>query len=234
MNGEEKLNGNEIHTDSKALKRIENFWYHYKWPTIIVCFFTIVFLVCTLQMCNKKSYDVTVVYAGPYSMDSAGASDVKDVLNIVIPSDYDEDGEKSTELISYLIYTKEQIEKIEAESSQYIDRAYASSESQNFYNYAATEAGICFVDPSLYNSLKESDRLISVTGVLGYAPKGLVDDNGVRLSETDIYNEYAVLQKLPADTVVCLLRKQLTKKEDVYAKEQETFKAIVNYNAAEK
>ena len=234
MNDREKLGDNAIHTDSKALKRIENFWYHYKWPTIIVCFFAIVVIVCTMQICNKKSYDMTVVYAGPYHMDSDKASNIKSVLNYVIPEDFDGDGEKSTELISYMIYTKEQIEKLEAESSQFVDRAYVSSENQNFFNFASTEAGICFLDPSLYQTLKESDRLISISGLLGYTPEGIIDDNGMRLSDMQIYKEYTVLQDMPADTVVCMLRKQLTKKDDVYKNELDTFEAIIEFNSAEK
>ena len=133
-----------------------------------------------------------------------------------------------------MIYTKEQIEKTEAQSSQIVDRAYISNENQNFFNYTSTEAGICFLDPSLYQTLKDSDRLVSVTATLGYSPEGLIDDNGVRLSETEIYKEYAVIREMPADTVVCMLRKQLTKKENAYSAELETFKALLSYNSVEK
>ncbi len=231
MNGNEKLGDNAIRTDSKVAKWLENFWYHYKWPTIIVCFFAIVIMVCTVQMCNKKSYDVSIVYAGPYQMAQNKDSDVKSVMNFVMPKDFDGDGEKSVNLISYMIYTKEQIEKTEAESSQIIDRAYISNENQSFFNYASTEAGICFLDPSLYQTLKDSDRLVSVTATLGYEPVGLIDDNGVKLSETGLYAEYAVLREMPSDTVVCMLRKQLTKKDDAYSAELETFKALLSYNA---
>ena len=118
---------------------------------------------------------------------------------------------------------------IEAEDSQIVDRSYVSNESKNFFNYASTEAGICFLDPSLYQSLKESDRLINITEAIGYSPDGLIDNHGVRLSETGLYEEYAVLRELPADTVVCMLRKQLSKKQDAYNSELATFKAILDY-----
>lgn len=234
MSENEKLGENAISTDSKTLKRLENYWYHYKWPTIIVCFFAIVVIVCSVQMCGKKSQDLTIVYAGPYQMEPSKAADVKNVLNFVMPEDYDKDGEKNVQLVNYMILTKEQIEKTEAESSQFVDRSYVANENKNFFNYAATEAGICFLDPSLYQSLKESDRLVDITDLLGYSPEGLVDKYGVKLSQTGIYNEYAVLRELPEDTVVCILRKQLAKKDELHKAELDTFKAIINYNRTEK
>lgn len=229
---EEKLGEKAIKSESKALSWIENYWYHYKWPTIIVCFFVIVFTVCTMQTCNKKSYDFTIVYAGPYNIEADKANDIKSVFDFTIAKDFDEDGSKSTQLVNYLIYTKEQIEKLEADGKTKVDRSYVSNESQNFYNYASTEAGICFLDPSLYQSLKNSDRLINITETLGYTPEGLIDDHGVKLSETGLYAEYAVLSQLPEDTVVCLLRKQLSKKEAVYAEELEMFKAILEFKGS--
>ena len=231
MKNEEKLEQRAIRSESESLKRIENFWYHYKWPTIIVCFFVIVFTVCTMQICNKESYDISIVYAGPCNIDPNRSNDIKNVFDFTITNDFDGDGAKNTQLVSYLIYTKEQIEKVEAQETAYVDRSYISNENKNFFNYASSEAGICFIDPSLYQSLKESDRLIDITETLGYAPEGLIDDHGVKLSETGLYKEYAVIQQLPEDTVVCLLRKQLTKKQDAYDDELETFKEIIGYNS---
>jgi hypothetical protein len=226
---EEKLGETKIHTNSKAASFIENFWYHYKWPTIIVCFFVIVFTICTAQMCSKKSYDMTIVYAGPYNIDAERANDIKGVFDFTIAKDYDGDGEKSTQLVSYLIYTQEQVEKIEAEESVFVDRAYIANENQNFFNFASTEAGICFLDPSLYQSLREADRLVNISETFGVTPEGLVDGCGVEISKTALYAEYAVLREMPSDTVVCMLRKQLTKKDAAYANELETFKAILNF-----
>jgi hypothetical protein len=234
MNNGEKLEQRDIYSETKLGKWFDNFWYHYKWPSIIVCFFVIVFAVCTLQMCNKQSYDISIVYAGPYNVDSKKSNDIKSVFDFTIPEDFDGNGSKSAQLVSYLIFTQEQIEKIEEKGEEYIDRSYVANESKNFFNYVSTEAGICFIDPSLYQTLKESDRLISITDTVGFAPEGLIDDYGVRLSETELYEEYAILRELPADTVVCMLRKQLSKKQAVYDEELATFKAILAYGETAK
>ena len=88
MNSErrnEKLDEKAIKTDNKILLGIENYWYHYKWPTVIVLFFAIVILVCTLQMCGRESTDITIVYAGSYAMEAEEAADIKSVLNYIMP-----------------------------------------------------------------------------------------------------------------------------------------------------
>ena len=35
-------------------KWFENYWYHYKWRTLIVAFFAIIIVVCMVQMMQKK------------------------------------------------------------------------------------------------------------------------------------------------------------------------------------
>ena len=61
----EKEQGGEIVYESKFTRWLDNFWYHYKWTTIIAVFALFVVLVCTLQMCNKDKNDVSVLSAGP-------------------------------------------------------------------------------------------------------------------------------------------------------------------------
>ena len=51
-----------------AKERIENFWYHYKWHSIVAVFVIIAILVCSLQMCSKDSYDVYILYAGDHEI----------------------------------------------------------------------------------------------------------------------------------------------------------------------
>ena len=43
---------------------LENFWYHYKWHSIVTLFIILVVTICTVQMCKKEEYDVHFIYAG--------------------------------------------------------------------------------------------------------------------------------------------------------------------------
>ena len=60
----EKIEGGEVKIKLPTSKKLENFWYYYKWHTIAVLFVILVIGVCTFQTCNKTSYDLHVVYAG--------------------------------------------------------------------------------------------------------------------------------------------------------------------------
>ncbi len=43
--GEEKLEPGTLTTNSRVLKWLDNFWYHYKWHTIITLFVAVVVIV---------------------------------------------------------------------------------------------------------------------------------------------------------------------------------------------
>ena len=59
----EKTN-QELSFSKKAFRWLDNFWYHYKWPTIIAVFFIVVFAVCISQAVTREEYDAYVRYVG--------------------------------------------------------------------------------------------------------------------------------------------------------------------------
>ena len=96
------------------------------------------------------------------------------------------------------------------------------------------EFALCFLDPWLYESLANSDRLKTLTDIFGEMPDGAVGDFGVRLGDTAMYQYYDVLKILPEDTVICLLKPYVfgeTSKEDIYARSVSMFKAVVEFEA---
>ncbi|MBQ7384333.1 MAG: hypothetical protein IJV72_06035 [Clostridia bacterium] len=243
MNSDEKIHGAEIRTQNRFLLRLENFWYHYKWATIITAFFVIVILVCTLQMCNNEKEDINLLYAGPIQLSSEEIGAVSDVMEFAMPSDFDGNGKKEAALVNYHIYSKEQIEEIEAQTDSagvagYVDRSYNSGNYDNFYNYIQTgDVSICFLDPSLYEDIKSKDRLMKLSDVLGYCPDSSSDEYGMVLGDMEIYDTYGAMRVLPEDTVVCLLRPLVagkSSKEKLYAREKEMFEAIAEFSSDEK
>lgn len=239
---EDKISAAEIKDNSKFLKWLDNYWYHYKVPTIIVLFISIVLLVCTLQMCaTDDKQDITVLYSGPFLMMGSEHENVRNVLNYVMPEDFNGDGRKYTELITYQVASEQQIKDMEAETDENgnpkysINRQYYINEYSNYSNMLITgEFALCFLDPWLYESLANSDRLKTLTDIFGEMPDGAVGDFGVRLGDTAMYQYYDVLKILPEDTVICLLKPYVfgeTSKEDIYARSVSMFKAVVEFEA---
>ena len=68
LNMGEKLNtGDPVIVKSGFFAWLDNFWYHYKWHSLIALFLVFAITVCTLQMCDKESYDIHILYAGNHA-----------------------------------------------------------------------------------------------------------------------------------------------------------------------
>ena len=223
---------------SKFLRWLDNYWYHYKWVTIIVAFFLIVGVICTVQMCSREKEDITVVYAGRNSLSVNTTSDISRVLEAIAPEDFDGDGNKNIVLTSYYIMSEQQIKELQQETDEngdplYVDTNYNSKQFETYSNYIMTgESSVLFLDPWLYESLKSADRLAKVEDIVGYVPDSACGEYGVRLGDTALYDTYDVMKLMHEDTVICILRPYVagnSSKEDYYARETAMFEALVTF-----
>ena len=242
---EEKLEAREIKATpsaarvaerphGKVYRWLDNFWYHYKWPTVIIAFFAIVILVCALQMCGRESKgDVSIVLAGPYSLttDEATYQELQKCLASYLPSDYNGDDVKKVDFMHYMIYSNEQIEAAGGE----INTSTNSGNYNTYSDYLTTgDATILFLDPWLYTELlTKSAHLQSLTEVIGTVPEGAIltdagDCFGVRLGDTALYRENsAVRAALPADTVICLMKPLVNGNADEWSHTLEYLRALI-------
>lgn len=218
----------------KAFTWLENFWYHYKWHTLIAAFLLIVAVVCIAQSCTKENSDITVTYAGPTYLNDEKKANIRTSLSQNLPKDSFGD-EAVANALSYLIMSEEQIKEAEKGinpdgTKVYIDRAFIVEQKETFDSLLATDkSSILLLDPYLFNMLggnSDSTRLCQLSDVLGYTPEGAVSRFGIRLGDTSMYNTNPALQVLPADTVLCLHVKRYLQKEEDYKKETEAFKAF--------
>ena len=239
---EDKVYTEGIRPQGKFGKWFENYWYHYKWITIGVIFAIFIVTVCTLQTCEMKKEDVTILYSGPRQLSVAEMDSIKSVVNTVMPEDYDGDGNKYTGMIEYWICSKAQIEEIEASTDEYgahgyVNRQQVTDNNKKFSDYImGGETSICFLDPHLYTQLKNAGRLLPLVDALGKDSGYEADDYGIVLGMTDIYKEYSALRAMPEDTVICILRQTVAgriSKDKNYQNDLEIFKAIVTYSKEE-
>lgn len=236
---EEKLQTEEISTNnSKFLAWLDNFWYHYKWQTIAIAFIVIVLGTCIIQFASTPKSDILFTYAGPKEFITAPEekAGISSTLSTISQKVYGKDSRAT--LNSFLIYSKEQIQKIESELDEngkqkyVVDTAFNTSEMNNFDEFSKSGASfILLLDPSVYqrflNESGESERLVELSAVYGSTPNGALDKYSVRLGDTQAYQSIAELRALPADTVVCLHGKLiLGTKQKEYDMQMSVFKEL--------
>ena len=239
MEQNEKMPDVEIAKKGGFLTWLENFWYHYKWHTIIIGIAVIILSVCLWQTASTEKHDTVIVYAGPMCLSTGEIRQLEEVLSGVLPSDRDGNGEKNASMSMYQIYSEEQIKELAAETDELgasvsVDITRNSNQYETYSKYMMTgESSVCFVDPWLYEKIPE-EYLYPMSKLFGdKMPKGAIDGYGVRLGDTDLYKDYGIVRGLPADTIICLRAPYEGLGHSVddakYQFEMETFKAFVSY-----
>ena len=169
-----------------------------------------------------------MVYAGPTVLSVSEMEDITAVMGALMPYDADENGDKHTAWMTYEIYSKEQLQ----ENSD-INRSFNTEQYQTYGDYLLTgESSIYFLDPWLFEELKNADRLMPMKDVL---KDRNVEGYGIRLGDTDLYEAYEVMRLMPADTVICLMRPYegtpwaKSANEEAYQFECDMFRALVTF-----
>lgn len=244
MNNEEKISSEEIAVRGGFLGWLDNFWYHYKWPTIGGIFLIIVLLVGVTQCMGKTEEDIVVLYAGRNQLSVAEADNVCSVLEAIAPK---KDNKNSNIGITYYhVLNEEQIKEIQAETDENgkpkytVDKSYVDDQHDKYYQSLLTgDNSVIFVEPWLYEKLVRDNRLVALKDVLGYLPENAIGEHGVRLGDLELYGAYGALKAMDADTVVCILHpnSKITfsknSKDSYYENEKALFRAIIEYKAPE-
>ena len=232
----ERLQEQQIAVEKgKFLKWLDNYWYHYKWPTIAVAFFVVVFAVCFIQSVTNEKKDILITYAGSATLAGDDKLAVETVLTDALPEGFGNNGKDGKAgFIPYLIYSKEQIKEIEERNSEsedpiYIDTVFIANEYSALNSqYKTGNGSIYLLEEWLYRELLKEDgtteRLKPLAEVFGETPEGAIDAYAIRLGDTELYKNSPALHILPADTVVCLHEKIFGQKN--YEKEVDAFKLI--------
>lgn len=216
---DEKQQAREIKADSPFLKKLDNYWYHYKWHSIIALFLVAVILICSLQMCKKDDYDYEVLYAGPYNLNKKQT--ILDIESAFasLGDDRTGDGKVSVNLVSYWvdenIAEKQEENKNMTESDVSYSLNYSLSNQELYLDEVqAGNLTIFLVSPHLFHMVNKENGFVAITDVY---PELLAEDNdvlacgtdgkptpyGVVLSKTSL-GQRAGLSSLPENTILCL------------------------------
>ena len=221
---EKKREAPDITSHSRLFRWLDNFWYHYKWPTIIVAFFLIVCIVGFAQCSSQEQSDMTLTVAvGNPDLSGEPLEVFTGIMADLLPEDLDGNGAKVLSLAQFSIFTEDEL----VELYTYTDpetgeervqndglagaRHYNTERIQSLQTYIMTgECAVWLVSPYVYETMFQDRVQVIETAVLG---------------ETALYQYYdALREQLPPDTMVVLMQPIMG-----YMSEQENYRNAVDY-----
>ncbi len=206
------MQDNTPEIQSPVLKWLDNFWYHYKWHTLITVFFVVLISVSVGQMCKKNSYDIYVMYAGAYDIErtsETGISEYETMLQglNIITNDCNGDGDVNVSFLPLFLPSNAEMEEINKQEGKEVNTAVVKDNSEIFNtNIVYSNYYLVFLSPTLYETYRE------VSGVEIFVPLApytegtdaiLYADDAILLSSTN-FGKSAGFANLPEDTLVCL------------------------------
>lgn len=216
MNGQNDKITPAYEPGSGFAKKFDNFWYHHKWKVIVIGFFAITLLICTMQMCSREEPDAYIMYAGPYKFGQTDTRSFESAFSAIM-DDRNGDNKTHAELVDIYILSDEQITgelaKMEADGELAVVNyeMFASNREMFDQQILAGDTVICLLDPHLYESVFVLDDngemqsgFMPLAEVLGYTPEYAVDAYSVRIGDTPMGEYFTVLQGLDEDTRLCV------------------------------
>ena len=229
---------------SNLKTKIENYWYHYKWHTIIIAGFAVIIAVLTAQLIQRDSFDAEIIYSGPSNVTPNQVSDIQSAFASVLPGDRDGDGKKNVQLYNFYLPTADEIKELEEKAAE-DDLLYVPNNSQiaetrtQFTNQIYVgQALICLLDPEWYDLVLENKGFVPLDEIFEEAPEYALDECSVRLKDTPFGKYFAsTFACLPDDTVLCFRRMSSTtalkigrSEQERYDYNKELFKALFDFS----
>ncbi len=246
---------NEIKRPTSFVKWIENFWYHYKWHTIITLFFAVLLVVLIVQIVGREEYDISAIYSGPVQLDGGDLEKISSAFAEIIDEDYNGDGKINVLTHDEYILSPEQQKELEDEADRLNDELsqesdeggkkgeyvfiYTTQDRSAALNNVTTlvttgEAIICLMDKYTYDIFDDNDAFADLTDILGYTPEYALDEHSVYLKDTDFGKYFkSAFDLLPDDTILCIRKKATVGVsrdfDDVYSAHIEVFNRIFEF-----
>lgn len=210
-------------------ERVENFWYHYKWHTVVAIILIITVTVASLQMCSRTTYDMYVMYAGGSDVRMTGydgeSSDFERLHSATLRfvSDIDGDGERNLSMLNLYLPSDEQIRELEETLGPDAEINYSllTENDKTFRDCMLYgEFYICILSEHLLEEWSKNGDFVPFVSIRDYLPDGakvstgdpeaaesdeyvLASEYGVYLSSTPIADNPGY-SALGSDTVICM------------------------------
>lgn len=201
----------EVTAPSTPTEKIQNFWYHYKWHTVVSLVLVVAILICSLQFCSRESYDAYILYAGSKKIGRTSKDgDVAEIVTLIsslkrISDDFDENGEVSVNFSGLYYLSPDEVAKADATDTALLttDKSTLSSLLEHSEYY------LCFISVDVYEAYKkvaDNDLFIPLDEYRATNPElNYYSDSAIYLSSTSAY-KLPALSNLPDDTLICIRR----------------------------
>ena len=193
----------------KIFKWLDNYWYHYKWVTLIVVAFAAILIFCIVNTGSGIEDDIQIVYAGPDVLTDTQLERMERSFADLLKEDYNGDGKKSVNIVNITIMSDEQLEAAQKEAEEQGQtvvydpnlRTQALSQMKSLMSTGAVI--ICLLDPYVYESCEEG-TFVTLESVLGKAPDGSYSEYAMKFSDTDLKNAFDSFSVLSDEILVCI------------------------------
>ena len=192
---DEKRQAPALRSNSKFLQWLDNYWYHYKWHTIIIGFLLLVVIVSTAQCASVEKTDVTVAFCGNAALGEAEMNGLSKVLGDVCPTDVDGNGDKTVALGQFSIFSEEQLTQnftyLDPETGEYkLDKnGFNSAKSHNTDRIKTLQNYIMTGDCAIY--------LVSDYVYTEFFHNKVQVDGKILLKDTSLYQSFDAVRQLP-------------------------------------
>ena len=240
---EEKLPEQNLAIEkSRFLLWLENYWYHYKWHTIVALFFAFTLLFCLVQCVKKEEPDLLVVAAGDIAFPE---SDVRDAFVAAFAANAPQsrkDEKMKVEVSHHTIFSPDQMRTLSTDDKgEYSPSMFAALQSSSQIEYDAFtsfrmtgETCLYLVSDYVYENSNLKEYAVPLDELFNTLPEGALDDYSVRLSELAFYEYYSALHILPKDFRLILTKPLVVgkaSKEEVYTAYVALFCNLVTFEA---
>lgn len=198
---------------SGFLTWLDNFWYHYKWHSIIALFLVFTISVCSFQMCSKTSYDSFVVYAGPKEISRKTENGEVEYMKfnsslLQISRDVNGDGETNVSLLDLFMLSSKEIEEFEKNDEIEVNYKLITNNNTTFNNIISkSDYYLFFLSSSVYKEFqykfKETRYFENLESYSALGNHEYYDTGAIYLHSTP-FAALPGFSDLPEDTVVCL------------------------------
>ena len=192
----------------------ENYWYHYKYHTLLTLLALITCIVGFSQCSVSEEYDMYVSYAGPKNLYSDDIENGERALESVLDTDFSGDGKVNVSFNRFFYMSPDEVREAKENDPAFsvLDQSVALDSFKR--EFEAGDTVIWLVSPALYEEYSKKDMWVSMLEVVdadawrsltARIPEDSYDQYSVKLCETRFGQVF--FSELPEDTLLCMRRK---------------------------